>query len=69
MHITFVGKAEGKISIGRSRHRWEDDVGMDLKGVECEQVERIGASGELLRGGGNVLTRRISLSFSTSFTC
>jgi hypothetical protein len=47
MHITFVGKAEGKISIGRSRHRWEDDVGMDLNGVECEQVERIGASGEL----------------------
>jgi hypothetical protein len=31
MHIVFVGKQEGKGPPGRSRHRWEDNVQVDLK--------------------------------------
>jgi hypothetical protein len=27
----FVGKPEGKRPLGRSRHRWEDDIKMDLQ--------------------------------------
>ena len=28
-----VGKPEGRISLGRPRHRWEDNIKMDLKEV------------------------------------
>jgi len=28
-----VGKPEGKRPIGRPRHRWEDNIKMDLQGV------------------------------------
>jgi hypothetical protein len=27
----LVGKPEGKIPLGRLRHRWEDNIEMDLK--------------------------------------
>jgi hypothetical protein len=30
----FVRKSEGKIALGRSRRRWEDNIKMDLKEVE-----------------------------------
>jgi len=30
-----VGKPEGKRPLGRPRLRWEDNVKMDLQGVEC----------------------------------
>jgi hypothetical protein len=26
----LVGKSEGKISLGRQRHRWEDGIRMDF---------------------------------------
>jgi hypothetical protein len=26
----FVGKPEGKRSLGRPRHRWEENINMDL---------------------------------------
>jgi len=29
-----VGKCEGRRPLGRSRHRWEDNIKMDLQGVE-----------------------------------
>ena len=28
-----MGKPEGKRPLGRSRHRWEDNISMDLKEV------------------------------------
>ena len=30
-----MGKPEGKRPLGRPRLRWEDNVKMDLQGVEC----------------------------------
>jgi hypothetical protein len=29
-----VGKPEGKKPLGRPRHRWEENIGTDLKAVE-----------------------------------
>jgi len=29
----LVGKHEGKIPLGRPRHRWEDNINMDLQEV------------------------------------
>jgi hypothetical protein len=31
LHKIFVGKPEGKIPLGRPRHRWEDNIKMDLR--------------------------------------
>jgi hypothetical protein len=31
----LVGKTEGKRPLGRPRHRWEDNIKMDLQGVRC----------------------------------
>jgi hypothetical protein len=31
-----VGKPEGKEPFGRPRHRWEDNIKMDLQEVRCE---------------------------------
>jgi len=31
-----VGKSDGKRPLGRSRHRWEDNIKMDLQEVGCE---------------------------------
>jgi hypothetical protein len=31
----LVGKPEGKKPLGRPRHRWEDNVKMDLQEVGC----------------------------------
>ena len=33
MHRVLVGKPEGKIPLGRPRHRWEDNIKMDLEEV------------------------------------
>jgi hypothetical protein len=32
MYRVLVGKPEGKRPMGRPRHRWEDNVKMDLRG-------------------------------------
>jgi len=31
----LVEKPEGMMPIGRPRHRWEDNIKMDLQEVEC----------------------------------
>jgi hypothetical protein len=31
----LVGKPEGRRPLGRSRHRWEDNIKMDLQEVRC----------------------------------
>jgi len=33
MHGVLVGKPEGKRTLGRPRHRWEDNIKMDLREV------------------------------------
>jgi hypothetical protein len=37
----FVGKAEGKQPLGRPRHRWEDNIMMDLQEVGCRGMNWI----------------------------
>ena len=32
----LVGNPEGKISVVRSRRRWEDNIKMDLRNVGCD---------------------------------
>jgi hypothetical protein len=36
-----VGKSEGKRPLGRSRHRWEDNIKMDLRGIGWGGVDWI----------------------------
>ena len=33
MHRVLVRKPEGKRPLGRPRHRWEDNIKMDLRGM------------------------------------
>jgi len=40
-YSVLVGKPEGKRPIGRLRHRWDDDIKMDLQEVGCGGVDRI----------------------------
>jgi hypothetical protein len=35
------GNPEGKRPLGRPRHRWEDNIGMDLREIGSECVEWI----------------------------
>jgi hypothetical protein len=35
----LVGKLEGKRPLRRSRHRWEDNIRMDLKEIRWEGVD------------------------------
>jgi hypothetical protein len=53
MYRVLVGKLEGKRSLGRPRHRWEDNSNVDLLEVGCGVLTglswlRIGTSGRHL---------------------
>ena len=37
----LVGKREGKTSLGRPRHRWEDNIEMDLQEMGCGGMDWI----------------------------
>ena len=37
----LVGKPEGKRPLGRPRHRWKDNIKMDLQEVGCECMDWI----------------------------
>jgi hypothetical protein len=41
VHRVLVGKPEGKISLGRSRHGWQDGIKMDLREIGWGGVEWI----------------------------
>ena len=41
MYRVLVGKPEGKRPLGRPRHRWEDNIKMDLQEVGCGGMEWI----------------------------
>ena len=36
-----MGKPKGNIPLGRPRHRWEDNIKMDLQEVRCEGMDWI----------------------------
>ena len=43
MYRVLVGKPEGKRQLGRPRHRWEDNIKMDLQevgywGMDCIEL-------------------------------
>jgi hypothetical protein len=49
----LVGKPEGKLPLGRHRHRWENNIRLDLKKIGCEVVDwihqgHVGSSNRLL---------------------
>jgi len=35
VYMVLVGKSEGKRPLGRPRHRWEDNIKMDLQEAGC----------------------------------
>jgi len=41
MYRVLVGKPEGKRPLGRPRHRWDDNIKMDLQEVECGGMDWI----------------------------
>ena len=41
VYWVLVGKREGKRPLGRPRRRWEDNIKMDLSGVEREGTDWI----------------------------
>jgi hypothetical protein len=41
VYKVWVGKPEGKRSLGRPRHRWEDGIRMDLREIGLGCVDRI----------------------------
>jgi hypothetical protein len=42
MYRVLVGKPEGYRPLGRPRHRWEDNIKMDLQEVGCGGMYWIG---------------------------
>jgi hypothetical protein len=42
VYKVLVGKPEGKRPLGRPRHRWEDNIRMDLQEVRCGGMDWIG---------------------------
>jgi len=41
IYSVLVGITEGKIQLGRLRHRWKGNIKMDLHEVGCKCMERI----------------------------
>jgi len=41
LYRVLVGKPEGKRPLGRPRHRWEDNILMDLQEVGCGVMDWI----------------------------
>jgi hypothetical protein len=41
VYRVLVGKPEGKRPFGRPRHRWEDNIKMDLQEVGCGGMDWI----------------------------
>ena len=39
VYWVLVGKPEGNSPLGRPRHRWEDNIKMDLQEVGCRGME------------------------------
>ena len=39
LHRVSVGKPDGKRPLGRPRHRWEDNIKVDLQEVGCGDMD------------------------------
>ena len=44
LYRVLMGKPEGKRPLGRPRHRWEDNIKMDLQEVGCRGMDWIDLS-------------------------
>ena len=42
LYGVLLGKPEGRRPLGRPRHRWVDNIRMDLQEVGCEYMDWIG---------------------------
>jgi hypothetical protein len=49
----LVGKPEGRRPLGRPRHRWEDNIKMNLREVGCGGMDWINLAQD--RTGGELL--------------
>jgi hypothetical protein len=49
----LVEKPEGKKPLGSPRRRWEDNIQIDLKQVECMRMDWIELA-QYMAGGGNL---------------
>jgi hypothetical protein len=54
VYRVLVGKSEGKSPLGRDRHRWEDNIKMDLQEVGYGGLDWI----RIRTVGGHLLMRR-----------
>jgi hypothetical protein len=50
-YVVLVGRPVGKRPLGRPRHRWEDNIEMDLKEVGWGGMDWIGVSQDRDRFG------------------
>jgi hypothetical protein len=60
----LVGKPEGKRHIGGPRHRWEDNIKMDLQEIDLVVVDWIDLAQD--RGMGRALVNEV-MSFRVSY--
>jgi len=58
VYRVLVGKPEGKRPLGRPRHKWEDNIKMDLQEVRCGGMDwnHVVQDRDRWRARGNVLT-------------
>jgi len=58
IYRVLVGKPEGKRPLGRLRHRWEDNIRMDLQEVGCRGIDwiKLFQDGDRWRALVNVVT-------------
>jgi hypothetical protein len=49
----LVGKSEGRRLLGRPRHRWVDNIRMDLEEVGCGYMDGLGCP-RIETGGGRL---------------
>jgi hypothetical protein len=49
VYRVLVGKLEGKRPLGRPRHRWVDNIRMDLQEVGCGHMDWIGLAQDRVR--------------------
>ena len=50
MYRVLVGKPEGRRPVRRPRHKWDDDIKMDLQEVGCGGMDWIDLAQERDRG-------------------
>jgi hypothetical protein len=49
LYWVLVGKPEGKRPLVRYRHRWEDSMKLDLKGIDWEGMEFINLAKDMYK--------------------